>query len=716
MMDDFISMVVDAPTPSAQITGGLHIGFGLAEKLSVSLPNYIETAIEVGKVVNHAVIAVLTGNIAFLVDDIVKFASAAKHCKAECKRLGEQMKIARDSAKDLLDKLDMNPKEIEDKSFVTALKAFAIVLEDGRAVVKQHAEAKYGLKIFHAKKFAAEFQDIEERLDQACTRLNLALNIRRYVDSQEWEETHRTWHEEDKVAFERLNTLVKESLEEIKSDKRLKASAIEILNETSIVPTVFTDWKQFKTDRVFTATYHTVDEHKNPLAVKTIVKVTRAKESDPSEMRSFALEVTYLKKLAPCPNIIKLIGTTVKRGVMALVIEYCEKGDLQSLIAAGDLKGDWGKKRSIALGVAQGVAYLHEAGIFHKYINSGNILIDNHYQPKLTNFRKSRWITGITRREVDSFEEQIRWTAPERLGDDVSAYTAACDVYSFGIVYYEIVTEKFPWQGLQLDAVYNIRKVEGKELLLDPIIPPAISTVFTNCIHHNPLQRFTTKEIIAHLEAIRPEELEMNIFKSEPLPGLEIMEDEKSNYLSPKLYASLSLSDVSDDDESPRDILENGETHNRVREWVKARKEYEKVEETFPQACFRLGEYYYYGRGVTQDYDKAFEYLGRARDKGNGDAIDMLGYIYLTGKGGPKDRHKAVKFFRDATEKEIPFAFYHLGVCYFRGWGGLTKDEEQAKKLIFKAARMGNEDAQKFAHSQKWDVQQVMTAGDGDVV
>ncbi|CAG8567839.1 8894_t:CDS:2 [Ambispora gerdemannii] len=708
-MDDF--NIFDAKSPAVQVSGGLHIGFGLTEKLSVSLPNYIETAIEVGKVVNHTVIAILTGNIAFLVEDIVTFASTARHCKAECKRLGEQMKIARDSAKDLLDKLDSNPKEVEDKNFVTALKAFAIVLEDGRAVVKQHAEAKYGLKIFHARKFAAEFQDIEERLDQACNRLNLALNIRRYVDSQDWEETHRVWHEEDKVAFEQLNTIVKESLDVIRSDQRLKASAIEILNQTNIPTIVFSDWKQFKTDRLFTATYHTVDENKHPLAIKTVVKATRAKESNPNEMKSFSLEVAYLKKLAPCPNIVKLIGTTSTRGIMALVLEYCENGDLQSLIAAGDLKGDWGKKRAIALGITQGLAYLHEAGIFHKYINSGNILIDNHYRPRITSFRKSRWMSVGSLGEVDYFEEQIRWMAPERLGDDVTTFTAACDVYSFGIVYYEIITEKFPWQGLQLDAVYNIRKKEGKELSLDPDIPPAISNVFTSCIHHNPQLRFSTKEIINHLEAIRPEELETSITTEEPLPDLElesvIMAEENPKYLSAPLQTSLSLSDVSDDDEgpSPMEILDNGETHHKVREWVKAREEFVKVEKIFSHACYRLGEYYYYGKGVTQDFAKGLEYFERARNDDNGDAMDMLGYIYLTGKGGPKDRHKAVALFRDAVKKETPLGMYHLGVCYFKGWGGLTKDTVQAKSLIFKAARMGNDEAQKFAHSQKWDVQ-----------
>ncbi|CAG8701910.1 14337_t:CDS:2 [Dentiscutata heterogama] len=383
-----------------------------------SLTQYIEGAVEIGKILNHAVIAVLTGNIGALVEDIVSYAIAAKHCKAECKRLSEQFKIARDSAKELLDKLEETPKEIENKNFVSALKAFAIVLEDGRAVVKQHAEAKYGLKIFFAKKFAAEFQDIEDRLDQACNRLNFAINIRHFVDSQYAEEIQKAWHEEDKIAFAELNNMVKESLKEIRSYKLLSTPPLDLGTRISLKE--LSEIQQFKTDRLFTANYHTVDSDGENKVIKAVIKVTMAQETVADDISKFALEIAYLRKLVSCPNIINLIGVTNIRGNLSLVLEYCENDDLQDFIASGKLKGDWGKKRSIALGSL-----------------------------------------GV----VDSFEEQIRWTAPERLGDNVSTFTEECDIFSFGIVFYEIICEKFPWEGLNLSDVYKARN-EGKELTL----------------------------------------------------------------------------------------------------------------------------------------------------------------------------------------------------------------------------------------------------------
>ncbi|GBB84644.1 hypothetical protein RclHR1_11200007 [Rhizophagus clarus] len=696
-----------------RVFGGYGAGMAnLGEKISVSLPKYIEGAIEVGKVINHAVIAVLTGNIAFLVEDIVTYAGAARHCKAECKRLSEQFKIARDSAKELLDKLAENPKEIEDKSFGSALKAFAIVLEDGRAVVKQHAEAKYGLKVFYAKKFAAEFQDIEERLDQACNRLNFAINIRHFVNSQELEETHKTWHEEDKIAFAQINNMVKETLEEIRGYKHSK-NAPSLLG-TRINSNELSDLERFKTDRLFTAIYHTVNEFtRKPKDIKVVIKVTLARESVSDEVSKFALEVAYLQKLAPSPNIIDLIGLTTLRGNMALVLDYCENEDLQSFIASGNLKGDWGKKRSIALGIAQGIAFLHKAGILHKYINSANILLDKYFRAKITNFRKSRWSNGGSLRLIDSFEEQIRWTAPERLGDDVATFTEECDTYSFGVVFYEIVSERFPWQGFQLDHVYHLRKVEGKELKLPHNIPPSISSIFTNCTCLVPKRRFKTTEIIDHLEVIRPECLENASFaEGEDVDGIdlgldELIKEDEKRYLFVRSTRNLEVpSDFSEEEIEPTldEILEKADNYHLLRDYVKAREEYTKVMDDFPHALFRLGEYYFFGKGVDKDIPKSIEYLEKAVEGGDGDAVDMIGYLYLTGQGFTRDRIKAVKYFKKAVDKNIPHGMYHLGVCYHKPYGGLKKDVEESKRLILRAASMGIDEAQKYAHQQHWDI------------
>jgi tetratricopeptide (TPR) repeat protein len=361
-----------------------------------------------------------------------------------------------------------------------------------------------------------------------------------------------------------------------------------------------------------------------------------------------------------------------------------------------------------------GIAFLHKAGILHKYINSANILLDKYCRAKITNFRKSRWSNGETHRSIDSFEEQIRWTAPERLGDDVATFTEECDIYSFGVVFYEIVSERFPWQGFPLDRVYNLRIVEKKELKLPPNIPAAISSVFTNCTCLVPKRRFKTTEIIDHLEAIRPECLENVLFaQGEDADGIDlgledILKDDENKYLAVRSTRNLEVpSDCSEEEENgpTRDeIIEKANNYHYLRDYKRARAEYEKVADDYPHALFRLGEYYYFGKGVEKDIPKSIEYLEKAVEGGDGDAMDMIGYLYLTGRGLSKDKIKAVKYFKQAVDLNIPHGMYHLGVCHFRGFGGLKKDVEESKRLMLKAANMGIDEAQKFAHQQEWDM------------
>ncbi|CAG8608735.1 4027_t:CDS:2 [Paraglomus occultum] len=687
--------------------GAMSVDIGIAgvQDAHSSLPKYIEVALEVGKIINHAAIAVLTGNIAFIVEDIVSYAVAAKHCKSECRRLAEQIKMSSESAKDLLEQLEKDAKEIENKSFISALKSFAIVLEDARSVIKQHAEGRYGLKIFHAKKFALEFLSMEERLDQACQRLNFAINIRHYVDSQEIVDRQNSWREEDRKAFEEINNSVKEALDELKRNDTSKSAVSETLLDDVRIPfSQFTDVRKFKTDRMRLAVYNTADEERNLKNVEVIIKVTLARESNIDHKRRLAQEVFYLQRLAPSANIINLIGiTSMRGGYMGLVLEYCSNGDLKTFIANQKLHADWGLKRAIALGIVQGIAYLHEAGIVHKTICSENILLDKCCEPKITNFRKARLDEATTQLQINTFEEQMRWDAPERLQDDAAKFTKACDVFSFGIVLYEIVAEKYPWAGYSLDDVYTARR-EGKTLELPPSTPSVVSVIYTMCTETIPTRRFKTKQIIEHLENIRPEELD-----STP----SAVPDSSSDALSVlNRLPTLSISTINADEEEEivapnvREILTRANACHTSQQYKEAFDLFMSISNESREAMFRIGSYYFFGKHVTSDRVKAREYLERAAEgeDGNGDAIDMLGYMYLTGEGMPtKDRVKAVECFKKAVEMEIPHGMYHLGVCYMKGVGKLKKNEPRAKELIMRAVKLGVEEAVKFAHSQHWD-------------
>jgi len=108
-----------------------------------------------------------------------------------------------------------------------------------------------------------------------------------------------------------------------------------------------------------------------------------------------------------------------------------------------------------------------------------------------------------------------------------------------------------------------------------------------------------------------------------------------------------------------------------------------------PEAAYYLGESYYNGWGVPQDYAKAKKSYEKAAAKGSADAMFSLGSMYGGGHGVVEDDPKAKKWYEKAVIAGSPGAMNDLGVMYDNGHG-VAKDQAKAKDLFEKAAAAGN--------------------------
>ncbi|CAI9276272.1 unnamed protein product [Lactuca saligna] len=173
----------------------------------------------------------------------------------------------------------------------------------------------------------------------------------------------------------------------------------------------------------------------NTVAVKKLL-VSSAKEDFESEVR--VLTNVHHR------NLIRLLGCCNEGPELLLVLEYMENGSLEKFLY-GERKGilNWKQRRDIILGIAKGLAYLHEqyhVTIIHRDINPRNILLDNDFQPKIADFGLARLLpedqTHISTRVAGTFG----YTAPEyAIHGQLSEKS---DTYSFGIVVLEIVSGK----------------------------------------------------------------------------------------------------------------------------------------------------------------------------------------------------------------------------------------------------------------------------------
>jgi hypothetical protein len=106
-----------------------------------------------------------------------------------------------------------------------------------------------------------------------------------------------------------------------------------------------------------------------------------------------------------------------------------------------------------------------------------------------------------------------------------------------------------------------------------------------------------------------------------------------------------------------------------------------------------LGDMYYYGEGVVQNYAQAVKWLQKAANQGNADAQNSLGDMYYYGEGVAKNYAQAVKWLQKAANQGNADAQNSLGDMYYYG-EGVAQNYTQAVKWLQKAADQGNADAQ----------------------
>ncbi|KEH21300.1 serine/threonine-protein kinase STY13 [Medicago truncatula] len=231
------------------------------------------------------------------------------------------------------------------------------------------------------------------------------------------------------------------------------------------------------------------------------IKILERPENDTSKAQlmeqQFQQEVMMLATLKH-PNIVRFIGACRKPMVWCIVTEYAKGGSVRQFLTKR-------QNRSVplklavkqALDVARGMAYVHGLGLIHRDLKSDNLLIFGDKSIKIADF-------GVARIEVQTEgmtpeTGTYRWMAPEMIQH--RPYTQKVDVYSFGIVLWELITGMLPFQNMT--AVQAAFAVVNRNVR--PILPndclPVLREIMTRCWDPNPDVRPPFAEIVAMLES-----------------------------------------------------------------------------------------------------------------------------------------------------------------------------------------------------------------------
>ena len=240
------------------------------------------------------------------------------------------------------------------------------------------------------------------------------------------------------------------------------------------------------------------------VAVKTISGVPK----------DFLSERAAVLAVVKHPHVVQLIGCAYKEEDQTgmLVLELMDQ-DLQSLLnsrSSTEAPFNLVVAIDIMLQVAKAMEYLHDCQIVHGDLRSANLLIKpsnfpgrEKFQVKVSNFGQTKYklkdrskSSQRAGKHDSRFEDSIRWRAPEVIGDraDEKRLTGSADVYSFGLVCYEILTAKLPFEGTPL-ATLSDRVKAGERPELPSYCPDYLAECIQQCWVAVPEGRPTFGEI-----------------------------------------------------------------------------------------------------------------------------------------------------------------------------------------------------------------------------
>ncbi|KAG5013318.1 hypothetical protein JHK86_025579 [Glycine max] len=237
--------------------------------------------------------------------------------------------------------------------------------------------------------------------------------------------------------------------------------------------------------------------HGTEIAVKRFLDQDISGES----LEEFKTEVRIMKRLRH-PNVVLFMGAVTRPPNLSIVTEFLPRGSLYRLLHRPNSQLDERRRLKMALDTARGMNYLHNCTpvVVHRDLKSPNLLVDKNWVVKVCDFGLSRMkhSTFLSSRSTAGTAE---WMAPEVLRNEPS--NEKCDVYSFGVILWELSTMQQPWGGMNPMQVVGAVGFQHRRLDIPDDMDPTIADIIRKCWQTDPNLRPTFAEILAALKPLQ---------------------------------------------------------------------------------------------------------------------------------------------------------------------------------------------------------------------
>lgn len=223
------------------------------------------------------------------------------------------------------------------------------------------------------------------------------------------------------------------------------------------------------------------------------IKVFLEQDLTAENMEDFCNEISILSRLRH-PNVILFLGACTKPPRLSMITEYMELGSLYHLIHLSGQKKklSWRRKLKMLRDICRGLMCIHRMKIVHRDLKSANCLVNKHWTVKICDFGLSRIITDSPMRDSSSAGTP-EWMAPELIRNE--PFTEKCDIFSLGVIMWELCTLNRPWEGVLPERVVYAVANEGSRL---EIPEGPLGRLIADC-WAEPQERPSCEEILSRL-------------------------------------------------------------------------------------------------------------------------------------------------------------------------------------------------------------------------
>lgn len=440
----------------------------------------------------------------------------AKANNEQCKTLSSRINIVMQAIEPL-----NTMQSTEAEQYRKGLESLLDCLEKCSQFVEKHMNtASWFKQVLKAGTASDKFKELNEELQKAVNLLNLSLTAKQIIDHNKDKEDQANDfrdinQKQDNIiqlnmtAIKALQQLQMQQedqhdilVNQLQSIKIQLSSVLDEKHEKSkprLSPKLIAPYYEieFKTKigngsygKVFSGKWHGIE-----VAIKEI-------EFDVGEEKATDMLVREAEIMSDLhhPNVAQLLAVCLEPARYCLVMALMKNGSLESYLEKNVLPLE--KKGQLISDIATALNYLHSRNTLHRDLKSANILINEFGRAMISDFSlsKSENVKSIRKRS-----EGVAWQAPECFQHPFT-YTDKADVYSFGMIMWEILTGKKPYQqytGFKRDMNIIAHVKNGSAEIIGNDIPESYANIIRACWEPNPMKRPEMSVIIERLEAVQ---------------------------------------------------------------------------------------------------------------------------------------------------------------------------------------------------------------------